>query len=39
MPKESHDRSNDIIAHEGFDRIFERKNQVEFPDYNSLAYD
>jgi hypothetical protein len=37
MGKESHDRTEDFIAHEGFDRIFERKYQVEFPDYFTLA--
>lgn len=26
MPKESHDRTVDFLAHEGFDRIFERKH-------------
>lgn len=39
MPKESHDRTNDFLAHEGFDRIFERKHQKEFPDYFTLAND
>ena len=37
MPKESNDRSVDFLAHEGFDRIFERKHQKEFPDYFTLA--
>ncbi len=39
MPKESHDRSIDFLAHEGFDRIFERKHLKEFPDYFTLAND
>ena len=39
MPKESHERSIDFIAHEGFDRVFERKHHLEFPDYYTLAND
>ena len=31
--KEETLKSTDVITHEGFDRVFERKYEVEFPDY------
>jgi len=29
--------SRDLIAHEGFDRVFERRNQNDFPDYTDAS--
>jgi hypothetical protein len=31
--KEASDRGTDLIAHKGFDRVFERRMQLEYPDY------
>ena len=31
--KEATDRGSDLIAHKGFDRVFERRMQLEYPDY------
>jgi len=33
LSKETNDRSNDLLAHKGFDRVFERRVQMEYPDY------
>jgi hypothetical protein len=30
---EKSERTNDFISHEGFDRVFERRLQMEYPDY------
>lgn len=38
ITREPQEKNPDFLAHEGFDRVFERKYQVEFPDYNNLSY-
>lgn len=33
LSKETTDGGYDLLAHKGFDRVFERRVQMEYPDY------